>query len=428
MQPLSPTLSVTGHWDRPFVAHDGGTATLLLHLAAPTTAAKSDRLPVDVAFVLDRSGSMHHDKLRLAKQAILSAITRLTERDRISLVVYDNEVDTLLPLLPATAATQKTVRSVLAMVDARGSTNLSGGWLRGCGQLAGSVGDEAAGMSAERVHRVILLTDGQANQGIVDPEELATHAQELRRRGITTTALGVGADFDGPFLSQLAEAGGGSYKVIEHPGELAGFFARELDELVTIAARHVSLAISVPDGASVDLFNAYPAETGAGTTHVAIGDLPDGAEVELVTAITLPAVTVGTAHDIAVRATWRDVDGTHHEESVALAPMVAAPAVEVHAVAADETVAEAAALQGMARIRREAARSAQRHDYAGVAAARMRMAAVYDQAPATDRVQAERDDVMFSSLPDAPMAASDVLRLSERGFASGRRREPRRER
>ena len=151
MQPLSLTLAVTGHWDRPFVATEGGVATLLLNLVTPASRQKSDRLPVDVAFVLDRSGSMGGDKLSLAKQAILSAITRLTDRDRIALVVYDNEVDTLLPLMPATAGTQEALRSVLTMVDARGSTNLSGGWLQGCGQLAGPVGDEASGASAERV-------------------------------------------------------------------------------------------------------------------------------------------------------------------------------------------------------------------------------------------------------------------------------------
>ena len=381
MQPLSPTLTVTGHWDRPFVATEGGVTTLLLNLTTPASSQKSDRLPVDVAFVLDRSGSMAGDKLPLAKQAILSAITRLTDRDRIALVVYDNEVDTLLPLMPATAGTQQALRSVLAMVDARGSTNLSGGWLEGCGQLAGSVGDEAAGASAERVHRVILLTDGQANQGIVDPDELATHAQELRLRGITTTTLGVGVDFDGPFLSQLAEAGGGNFAFIEQPGQLAAFFAQELDELVSIAARSVSVAISVPAGATLELRNNYPFETGAGTTHIAVGDLPEASEVELVAQIGFSRSTAGTAHDVTVRATWRDTDGTHYEVAVPVAPVVSAPAVEVHAAATDPTVMEAAAIQGAAQLRREAARSAQRHDYAAVYAARQRIGVMLSAAP-----------------------------------------------
>ena len=426
MQPLAPTLAVTGNWDRSFVALEGGTATLLLNLVTPTTGQKSDRLPVDVAFVLDRSGSMGSDKLALAKQAILSAITRLTDRDRIALVAYDHEVDTLLPLLPATAATRQTLRSVLNLVDARGSTNLSGGWLRGCGELADAVGAGATGQAAERVHRAILLTDGQANQGIVDPDELATHAQELRRRGITTTTLGVGIDFDGPFLSQLAEAGGGTFAFIEHPGELAAFFATELDELVSIAARAVSVAIAVPAGATLDLLNPYPSETGAGTTHVAVGDLPDATEVELVAAIAFPPATTGAAHGVAVRATWRDTDGRHHDEAVPLIPVVAAPAVEVNAAAPDPSVLEAATIQGTARLRREAARSAQRHDYAAVTTARLRMSALLQAAPTTDRIVAERaDQLAFAPADDGPMAAADVLRLAERGFTTGRRRQPR---
>jgi Ca-activated chloride channel family protein len=426
MQPLTPALTVTGTWDRPFVARDGGTATLLLNLVTPATRRKSDRIPVDVTFVLDRSGSMGGDKLALAKQAILSAVSRLTDRDRIALVVYDNEVDTLLPLLPATATTQQTLRSVLKLVDARGSTNLSGGWLRGCGELADAVGDAAAGQSAERIHRAILLTDGQANQGIVDPDELATHAQELRRRGITTTTLGVGLDVDGPFLSQLAEAGGGNFAFIEHPAQLAAFFAAELDELVSIAARSISVAIAVPAGATLDLLNPYPTETGAGATHIAVGDLPDASEVELVAAMTFPPAANGSAHDVAVRATWRDTDGTHHDESVPLAPIVAAPAVEVDAAPANVAVLEATAIHGTARLQREAARSAQRHDYAAVSAAHLRMSAVLQSAPASDRIVAEQAaHLAFSPAEDGPMAAADVLRMAERGFASRRRREPR---
>ncbi len=428
MQPLAPTLSVTGQWDRPFVATAGGVATILLNLVTPRSLRKSDRLPVDVAFVLDRSGSMSGDKLPLARQAILAAVTRLTDRDRIALVVYDNEVDTLLPLMPATAGTQQALRSVLAMVDARGSTNLSGGWLQGCGQLAGSVGDEAASASAGRIHRVILLTDGQANQGIVDPDELATHAQELRQRGITTTTLGVGVDFDGPFLSQLAEAGGGNFAFIEHPGQLAAFFAQELDELVSIAARNVSVAVSVPAGATLELLNPYPAETGAGTTHIAVGDLPEASEVELVARITFSTAGAGAAHDIEVRATWRGVDGAHHEVAVPVAPVVAAPSVEVYATATDATVMEAAAIQGAAQLRRAAARSAQLHDYAAVYAARQKIGVMLSAAPVSDRVVAEQaDHVMFSPMEDEPMAPADVLRLAERGYASGRRRQPRRE-
>ncbi len=428
MQPLPLSLSVTGQWDRPFVATEGGGATLLLTLATPQSLRKSDRLPVDVAFVLDRSGSMSGDKLPLAKQAILSAVTRLSDRDRIALVVYDNEVDTLLPLMPATAGTQQALHSVLAMVDARGSTNLSGGWLQGCGQLARPVGDEAAGATAERIHRVILLTDGQANQGIVDPDELATHAQELRQRGITTTTLGVGVDFDGPFLSQRAEAGGGNFAFIEHPGQLAAFFAQELDELVSIAARNVSVAVSVPGGARLELLNPYPAETGAGTTHIAVGDLPEASEVELVARLSFPSAAAGSAHDVSVRATWRDIDGTHHEVAVPVAPVVAAPAVEVSSAATDATVMEAAAIQGAAQLQREAARSAQRHDYAAVYAARQKIGVLLSAAPMSDRVVSERaDHVLFSPAEDEPMAPADALRLAERGYASGRRRQPRRE-
>lgn len=427
MQPLTPTLTIAARWDRPFVAADGGESALLLHIVPPAARREADRLPVDVAFVVDRSGSMGGEAIRLAKQAVVSAIGRLTDRDRVALVVYDNEVDTLMPLSHATAGTRGALKSVLSMVDARGSTNLSGGWLQGCGLLADVVapptGTPGAAVTAdERIHRVILLTDGHANQGITDPDELATHAQELRRRGITTTALGVGDGFDGPFLSQLAEAGGGNFAYIARPDQLADIFAAELDELVSIASRGVSLAVTVPAGAHLDLLNAYPTETGAGTTHIAVGDLPEGAEVELVAQVGFPSVAVGAVHSVAVRAMWRDADGTHHDEAIAVAPVVAAPAVEVEAKPADATVRETVALQGTARLRRYAARGAQRHDYAAVRDAQAQIGQMLMAAPMSDRIADEQaEQVAYASMPPEDMAAGDVLRMAERGFRGGRR-------
>src|SRR5690606_16078104 len=96
-------------------------------------------------------------------------------------------------------------------VEARGSTNLSGGWLTACQQLAAG----ARSNGTVRVQRSLLPTDGLANEGITNPRELVTHATELRKRGIDTTTIGVGRHFDEMLLSGLAEAGGGAFEYID---------------------------------------------------------------------------------------------------------------------------------------------------------------------------------------------------------------------
>ena len=207
-------LDIVPIWEKPLVPVAGGAATLLVRIAAgrESAAGGGRRAPVDVAFVLDRSGSMAGEKLALVKEAVNVAAGHLRDADRAALVVYDNAVDTLHALQPATPRAKVALRLALHGVDAGGSTNLGDGWLTGCRELTEAAGGTGAASEPQptRIRRALLLTDGLANVGITDPVELTTHAHELRKRGIGTTTLGVGLDFDEGMLGGLAEAGGGN--------------------------------------------------------------------------------------------------------------------------------------------------------------------------------------------------------------------------
>ena len=161
----------------------------MLELTFPDPPAGKDRLPLHVALVLDRSGSMSGEKIRVAKVAVEEAISRLRPDDRFSVVVYDDVVDVVIESTRASAEARRGAIERLRSVDARGSTNLGEGWLRGCEQVAGHLVERG-------VNRCLLLTDGLANIGITDPEALASHAAELRARGVSTSTFGVGNDFD----------------------------------------------------------------------------------------------------------------------------------------------------------------------------------------------------------------------------------------
>jgi Ca-activated chloride channel family protein len=158
---------------------------------------------MSLGLVLDRSGSMAGAKLDLAREGAIRAIRALRPEDRLSLVAYDDRIELLVRSGPPTSR-QRVAEHRLLQLEARGNTDLCGGWLRGCEQVG-------LGIEDGRLGRCLLLTDGLANEGVTDRLAIVGHAAELRRRGVTTSTLGVGRDFDEGLLREMAEGGGGNF-------------------------------------------------------------------------------------------------------------------------------------------------------------------------------------------------------------------------
>lgn len=373
-------LNVHVRWDKPLVPANGGEAILLVQIAAapPPETTPRRQAPLDVAFVLDRSGSMAGDKLQLVKEAVNLAVSHLGDDDRAALVVYDHAVDILAPLQAATPRAKTTLRLALHGVDAGGSTDLGGGWLTGCHEL-GRVMDEQSG---SRVRRTLLLTDGLANLGITDPGELFTHAHELRQRGIGTTTLGVGLDFDETLLEGMAEAGGGNFQFIAEASLLHAFFERELQELLTIAATGLSVTLTLPHGVRAHLVTALPRERQGKRITVSPGDLPARDELDLVFRLQVAPGTIGASHEIALQLTWSDPSAdVSRTLTPEVAPLQYATDADITATASDSLVAERTALQSATAERKEALRLDRAGRYTESRARMREAAAVLQAAP-----------------------------------------------
>jgi Ca-activated chloride channel homolog len=271
----------------------------LARIVAPTAAPRIGRPPVNVAFVLDRSGSMQDErKFGLAREAVDSALKMLRPEDRYSVVVYDDRVETLAHLMSASPRGATLTRAMLSTVEPRGSTDLAAGWTRGCQELLTADG-------APAVTRCLLLTDGLANHGITDRHHLARLAAEMRQRGVVTSTFGVGADFDERLLRDMSHAGGGNFWFIEGASQIPEILTTELGEALEVTVQSAVLTILTPNGSSARPLNRFRHDTARNRQEcrIELGDLVSGQELDVAIQLSFPPGESGKAVMVEFRLT-----------------------------------------------------------------------------------------------------------------------------
>src|ERR1017187_1309494 len=210
-----------------------------IDLSAIADRQKHRRTPLNLAVVLDKSGSMTGAKLEKAKQAALQLVDRLTAKDVFSLVVYSDEARVLVPAQKVEGKDAR--REKIEGIEAGGSTALYAGVKTGARQIQEY-------FSSKRINRVILLSDGLANVGPSSTHDLRGLGHELAESGIAVTTIGVGYDYNEDLMAGLAEASDANYYYVRDTEKLREIFAKELGELLTVAAREIRIEITCPDG------------------------------------------------------------------------------------------------------------------------------------------------------------------------------------
>lgn len=279
-------VKISAQFDNTLVSSNH-TERYLLITATGVADSIKQRVPLNLSLVLDRSGSMAgENKLELVKQAACFVVERLTEQDRVSVVIYDENVNLIAKSLHATSANRQNIVSAIKQIHTGGSTNLSEGWLTGCREVAEYQAE------TRYVDCAWLLTDGLANAGIVSQEELTVHATELRKRGISTTTFGVGLDFNEDLLRALAEKGGGNFYFIDSSKQIKNYFEGELGERLSVVARNLALEVrfaTFVSGGTLEGLNDYEATRGDGRLIMHVGDLYAGEEKQILVKVSLGA-------------------------------------------------------------------------------------------------------------------------------------------
>ena len=245
-------LKLNSKLNNPYFLNGSNKNEIWLYCELKAAAVKLDkeRAPLNISLVIDRSGSMSGEKLENVKRAVEFVIQNLNPADYLSIVQYDNNVQVLSPSAPV--KDKSGLLKLVGSIRAGGSTNLSGGMLEGYNQVKLT-------RKEGYVNRVLLLTDGLANEGVTDSPQLYNIVRrQFQENGIGLSTFGVGADFNEELLMQLAERGGANYYFIETPDQIPQLFAKELQGLLSVVAQNTTLHISFPsEFVSVDKVYGY---------------------------------------------------------------------------------------------------------------------------------------------------------------------------
>lgn len=240
------------------------------------------RPDLNLSLVLDRSGSMEGQKMIRAREAAMFCVDQMLPSDRLSVVTFDDRIDVLFPSEPVT--NKQSMKDLIARVTARGSTALHEAWVRGGLTVSERMLDQG-------INRVVLITDGLANVGITSTDEIVTQAMGLYQRGVSTSTIGIGADFNEDLLMPMAQSGGGNAWHVVEPNDMQQIFQVELEGLIAQFAHTVSLSLIPADGVRiVDVLNDFDlTETG----RYRLPNLQSDSPLDVVVQLKVGAVETG---------------------------------------------------------------------------------------------------------------------------------------
>ena len=306
------TLSLSIGLDRSLAWDAGGSVRYLVaDLSAHGTAVKGAQPPaVNLALAIDVSTSMSGEKLEAARATAAAVARALTPRDRLTIVTFSTVSRLLLDARTMDADGRDSALAAIARLQVEGSTNLWEGWLLAGEKVAGAMQAEPRAS-----HRVLLLSDGQANNGVMDPRELARHAGEALARGIITSAVGIGDDYDEALLGAMTEAGGGRLHDAEFAREISEVVLGELFEGRTALLERTQLSVVVPANVRAEVVGAWAHKVVPGAIHVLVGTMLPESSKRVVLRLHCPEGKAGTVITLSAAAHGTLPDGAWQVEA-----------------------------------------------------------------------------------------------------------------
>jgi Ca-activated chloride channel homolog len=317
-------LIVNAHFDRSTVSTDGGIRHLVVNLQGPDAPQREsdDIRSLNLGIVIDASGSMDspvsgrdlRDRLErqeksqfgscleAAKAAAIGVVESLSTHDRLSVVSFSDEAEVHLSGDPMDEAGKRQAIDRISRIRTRGCTNLHDGWLKGAELVAQIMDGDAAYQN-----RVVVLSDGLANRGIIDPGSLGEIAGGLRERGITTSTVGIGADYSTEQLEQIAVQGGGMLHHAQEADEIVEVLMGELGSIQNTFAENLVLDCSLAHNGTVldGRILGLPFHREANGLRCPVGFVMCGQTRQVVIRLDVPEGLSAGGFDVVLNLRWK---------------------------------------------------------------------------------------------------------------------------
>jgi Ca-activated chloride channel family protein len=372
-----------------------------------------ERPPLNLALVLDTSGSMEGAAIEAEKQAARDLVARLTPRDRVSLVIFHSAAEVLVTTTPVTDKARKDIAVAIDGIQARGTTDMASGLALGLQQAA-------TGRVQSSIDRVVLLGDGVPN----DPAPIPGLVAQAVQQHFSITTLGLGIEYDSELLGKIATDTGGRYHYLDKPEEVAAVFEDELLKMRQVIGKNLALNLVAGPGVMLEPMGGFqPMGNGL---YAVLGDLTageimdvivplkvqgrrDGATVELLDAtLTFEDATVGAGQLHRNGFAKVHADG----DPVAVAASVKT-AIEL---AKDRARANAAILDAISHARMGDLPGAQKILETAIGATR---SALEKNDDPDLRHDLEKLEMLRGDLPELAAAALRQLQVQQQQYAGG---------
>lgn len=273
--------------------------TCLLTIDSPDLVNETERPGETLIFVVDRSGSMGGPRLESVRTSLHTLVDRLKPQDTFGVVTFDSQAMVQVPARTMSDHDVITVHHLIDAITPGGSTDLSGGYLLGLSEARRHL--SATGAS------VILLSDGHANEGIVDPVQLGGLAEQARTELLTTTTIGIGDGYDETLLSELATRGSGSHRFAYSDDDAVAIVVEEAGDVLNKVIVNTVARIRPTESGIIERISTFQElqrwiETDPDGTKVlvlALGDLYAGEQRELLLQFHVPALAALGHHHLA---------------------------------------------------------------------------------------------------------------------------------
>lgn len=262
-------------WGNNEVSNGQRDAVLQIGFTTPSVNERTNLRPLNLALVIDKSGSMADgDKMSRVKESLRVMLEKLREDDIVSITVFDTDAEVLFP--SQRIGNGSKIKRAIESIEPEGSTNLHAGLMLGYKEAQKNFVKDAT-------NRVILLTDGIANVGTIEPKKIAAESSEFNASGVDLSTIGVGLDLNNDLLRTLAKSGRGLYHFVSDYKDIDKVFVTEVQSLLSAVARNVKVEVEYDSNLQMEKIYGYDPRISKNSFSMNLENLNNGVTQAIIT-------------------------------------------------------------------------------------------------------------------------------------------------